>query len=783
MDLPGADAEKLKARLRELNQDLIERDRLAADARKQVRNLTELLRQQDANLEAHQREIANLTSWTEDLRVQILAWKSAFHGVVESKSWKVMGPARFLGRILRGAQQGTAKAGIPPAPQASKSHKEVPLTAIPANSQGYSPSAIEALRDRRENLEQAFQEFFATATDTTGGGRYIHPVNDRLSADFLQIKAIAFYETPVRLPGSSLSAHVGPANWIDVSKAAPRYVGHYQPHIPDELGYYDSRVPEVFSRQVELATQYGIYGFCFRIETSGSEIAGSPLDRLLSDQAIRIAFCLSCASGAIVDSSLHSSKDFLQFVARLFNDQRYIRVEGKPLLVLSGIHEGDEQIRQWRTWAASAGFPGLYVIAVLPAELREGMSASIDSILRDPTVETMTEITSEIPWIDPQFRGRIYSYSSMVESDSAPSAGQMISNVVTGWDSEPQHPGEGLSFAGSSPGMYARWLERSCSATMRRAAHERFLFITSWNNWGAGAHLEPDRRFGYGYLHATANVLRYYYRDASTEALIGEINSRFSRTSEAAVIFHCFYEDLIDPILERYLKGARGMDLFVTVRSDVSRSAIERMRKAFPNIFFLRQENRGRDMRPFLFALRHVQSLGYRFACKIHTKKTPHGGAEMGNVWRQKMLDQLLGAGDSTEKVLKKFQANPRLGLLIPKASVENLAEIRHHIDNTFWLDRLLPRLNRPDLIGNYAFSFPAGSMYWFRIDALDGLDSLMPAEDSFEIELGQRDGTLAHALERLVILYAQERGYSTDVIDVTEDSGHSPISTRHSES
>jgi lipopolysaccharide biosynthesis protein len=294
------------------------------------------------------------------------------------------------------------------------------------------------------------------------------------------------------------------------------------------------------------------------------------------------------------------------------------------------------------------------------------------------------------------------------------------------------------------------------------------VFISSWNNWAEGGHLEPDRRFGYGYLHATANVLRCYHRDAVTEKLIEEVNASFSRTSDVAIIFHCYYEDLIDPIFERYLAGAKGVDLFVTLRLDISGDAIAKIRERSPNVYFLRNENRGRDMRPFLLALRHVESLGYRFACKVHTKKTPQAESGAGELWRQRLLERLLGAADSSAQAVRLFNEEPDLGLLVPEGSVMDLRELRNHIDNTFWLDRLLASVDK-DMIGNYNFSFPAGSMYWFRMEALEGLESLVFPEDAFEPELGQRDGTLAHAMERLVALYTLRRGFHMKEINVTE--------------
>ena len=203
-----------------------------------------------------------------------------------------------------------------------------------------------------------------------------------------------------------------------------------------------------------------------------------------------------------------------------------------------------------------------------------------------------------------------------------------------------------------------------------------------------------------------------------------------------------------------------GADLFVTTRHDFSRDAIEEIRRYCPNVFVQCEENRGRDIRPFLFALRRIQALPYKFACKIHTKKTPNMGLELGELWRQSLMEPLLGADGGIARVAQIFSEEPDLGLLAPKGSVMDLRQITTNMLNTIWLDRLLTRMNRADLIENYAFHFPAGSMFWFRVAALAGLDDFVLAEDEFEQECGQTDGTLAHAVERLVVLFAEQRGY-----------------------
>jgi lipopolysaccharide biosynthesis protein len=411
---------------------------------------------------------------------------------------------------------------------------------------------------------------------------------------------------------------------------------------------------------------------------------------------------------------------------------------------------------------AEMGLPGVYLVALGSATAGDPAIIGFDAILQDPPNETTAEVTSEYPLIDRDFAGHIYSYSSALEQFSRFTESSFVNfkNVVTGWDNEARKPGAGNSLAGASPALYARWLNRCCQSTMRKRPEERVLFITAWNDWAEGAHLEPDRKYGYAYLHATANVLRYYHNDPSTQALIESINSGFRTTSDVAIILHCYYEDLIAPIFDDYISKTAGVDLFVTVRVDVSTRAIQEMHKKFPNVFFLKEENRGRDIRPFLFALRHIRSRGYAIACKVHTKKTPQAERGAGELWRENLIRPLLGSWDSVKQASELFSQEPDLGLLVPKGSVTDLSIYRHHVENTFWLDRLLDRLQRRDLIGEYAFPFPAGSMYWFKVDALAGFDDLVLENDAFEHELGQRDGTMAHAVERLVGLYAQQRGY-----------------------
>jgi lipopolysaccharide biosynthesis protein len=305
-------------------------------------------------------------------------------------------------------------------------------------------------------------------------------------------------------------------------------------------------------------------------------------------------------------------------------------------------------------------------------------------------------------------------------------------------------------------------LKDACEVTSLNPDDEKLLFINGWNEWGEGAHLESDARYGFAYLNATANVLRNYYQDPIVDSFIARNNAAFVRKSDVGIALHCYHEDLAHEIVDRYISAhSDSTDVVATVRPDVSLRCLQHLSQHLDNVLFLREQNRGRDVRPFLLALREMRKLGYKFACKVHTKRSPQ--VQDGNKWRNSLIGSLLDGGDAITLAEQRFSERQDLGLLVPAGCLVNLGLAEVNAGNRVWLDKLLPRMGRTDLIGSYRASFPAGSMYWFRVAALAGLDDLLLEEDEFELEAGQLDGTLAHAVERIVVLYASMNGYDVE--------------------
>jgi GT2 family glycosyltransferase len=351
--------------------------------------------------------------------------------------------------------------------------------------------------------------------------------------DLNRIRLIAFYLPQYHpIPENDRWWGKGFTDWANVAKARPNFVGHYQPHVPSDLGFYDLRVEEVMEQQAKLVKRYGIYGFCyFYYWFGGKRLLELSLERMLKTGKPDIPFCLMWANenwtrrwdgreDLVLISQQHSDEDdraVIRDIMRYMRLPNYIRINGKPLLLVyrMGLFPNIKRTTEiWRDLCRKEGMGDIYLIMcesdklavenVLPSKY--GFDASVEY----PPHEMAVPIELPGKLLNPDYRGVVGDYRKTVLKylqKKIPDYTR-FRTVMPGWDNTARRQDHSYVFAYSSPGAYQAWLEAILNLTLEQNfGDERIVFINAWNEWAEGNHLEPDQRFGHGFLEATRNAI------------------------------------------------------------------------------------------------------------------------------------------------------------------------------------------------------------------------------------------------------------------------------------
>ena len=339
-------------------------------------------------------------------------------------------------------------------------------------------------------------------------------------------KALAFYLPQYHpIPENDEWWGKGFTEWANVTKAQPLYPGHYQPHLPGELGYYDLRIPEVREAQADLARSHGISGFVYyHYWFQGKRLLNRPFDEVLASGSPDFPFALCWAneewtrnwdgqSGRVLIRQEYNDADDLahiRWLSTAFADKRYITIDGKPLMLVyrpGVLPDSRKMTDTWRAEAQRLGFPDLYLCWVdgwgRPPEGPEALGFDATVGFMPWTGERLfTPIESHRPH-------RILDYVSAYEArlNEPPPAWKHFPSVMVGWDNTARHSRSATIFEGATPEQYKRWLERTVASVANVREEENYLFILAWNEWAEGNHLEPDLRYGRAFLEATRSVL------------------------------------------------------------------------------------------------------------------------------------------------------------------------------------------------------------------------------------------------------------------------------------
>ncbi|WP_045761017.1 glycosyltransferase WbsX family protein [Xanthomonas albilineans] len=345
------------------------------------------------------------------------------------------------------------------------------------------------------------------------------------------VKAIAFY-LPQYHPVAENSEWWGPGftEWTNVAKGLPNFVGHYQPHIPRELGFYDLRLVDNMRAQAELANLYGIHGFCFYYYWfDGRRILELPLDNYLKSD-IDFPFCICWANenwtrtwdGLEKDVLLQQKhgddqdRRFLEDILPLLSDHRAIRVDGKPILLVYRADlfpDSKETTKRWREVAREHGIGEIHLVAVQFYGIVDPYEWGYDAAVEFPPhtfIGADNSFTQHVDFINSEFRGGLVDYRKVIAQSIGRSKPgfRWYRGIVPSWDNTARRQHTSHICVESSPRLYAYWLRKLVEYTrVHNAPEDQIIFINAWNEWGEGCHLEPDLKHGLAYLEATYEAL------------------------------------------------------------------------------------------------------------------------------------------------------------------------------------------------------------------------------------------------------------------------------------
>jgi len=345
------------------------------------------------------------------------------------------------------------------------------------------------------------------------------------------VRYIAYYLPQFHpIPENDQWWGVGFTEWTNITRSLPGYVGHYQPRLPGELGFYNLSTPDAMRRQAELMKMGGVYGICIHnYWFNGKKVLEKPLNILLENRDIDIKFCINWANEPwtrrwdgsnqhVLLNQEHGAIDDVNYIESIIpamEDDRYIKVNGRPVCMIyrPGIMpDPGATIERWRETVYKALGVNPYIIFPQAFGDDDPRAYEADAVSGFPPHgdKDVERIRHRLDLLDGRYWGLASCYKDLVRSaiERLTDEYTLFPGVCPSWDNEPRRRRAGRSFFGSTPHAYGEWLLRASQFVMNtQLGDERIVFINAWNEWAEGAYLEPDRHFGYAYLAETARTL------------------------------------------------------------------------------------------------------------------------------------------------------------------------------------------------------------------------------------------------------------------------------------
>ncbi|MCI9286566.1 MAG: glycosyl transferase [Clostridia bacterium] len=371
------------------------------------------------------------------------------------------------------------------------------------------------------------------------------------------MKIIAFYLPQFHtFPENDKWWGKGFTEWTNTKKAKPLFKGHNQPRTPLNENYYNLLDDEVKKRQVKLAKENGIYGFCYYHYwfKNGKKLMEKPVEQMLKNKEIDMPFCLSWANepwsrrwdgseNEIIMPQEYGEKEewkkhFL-YLYEFFKDERYIKIDGNPLFIIYKpelIPNLNEMIDYWNELAQQNNFKKIVFAYQYPTfyylknkdDSRFTYGIQFEPFFSNGDIEyTMKNKKEKICFLIKNFdilfrkiknkvykmlhldKPNLYSYKKTWKRllNNKPVNDKMIPGAFVDWDNTARRGKNATCYLGANPSKFKTYMKKLVKKTQKEY-NKDMIFINAWNEWAEGAYLEPDEKYGYQYLEAIKELIK-----------------------------------------------------------------------------------------------------------------------------------------------------------------------------------------------------------------------------------------------------------------------------------
>lgn len=380
----------------------------------------------------------------------------------------------------------------------------------------------------------------------------------------MKARVIAYYLPQFHpIPENDKYWGKGFTEWTNVAKAKPLFKGHYQPRIPADLGFYDLRLPEVREQQAQMAREAGIEGFCYWHYWfgNGKRLLQRPFNEVLQSGKPDFPFCLAWANHSwktstwenggkdrmIVEQRYLGEEDYtmhFQEVLPAFRDKRYITIEGKPLFAIFdpyNFRDVSNFIKTWQRLAKENGLKGIYFIAM--SNSTSTLQRNADGTLKRvaPNLQSSERVYNDLLNLGfdginsfgksraemlymgkyariakkllhqylPFLPTHCINYEKITQHFFAPedSWQNVYPSIFPQWDRTPRAGNSEGVYVNATPTTFKKHIQNALNVIKNKDMEHRILFLRAWNEWGEGNYVEPDLKYGHGFLNAIKEAI------------------------------------------------------------------------------------------------------------------------------------------------------------------------------------------------------------------------------------------------------------------------------------